>query len=408
MTSAADGHTDCRPSLERLDSGSMRIAYVTDTYPPELNGVALTVERTVAHLRAHGHVVDLIRPRQPSDRQRDADPHEWLTAGMPIPMYPDLRFGLATAGALRRRFEQMDAQLVHLATPGPLAWRALSAARTLGLATSSDFRTNFHQYSGYYHLGLLESTILSTLRRFHNRSALTFVPTRALRRELAGLGFEHLAVVGRGVDTARFAPSRRRAALRAEWGAADDAPVLLCVGRVAAEKNIEVALRSFERLLRQRADARMVVVGDGPLRSRLEREHPAVRFVGVRRGDALAEHYASADLFVFPSLSETFGNVTLEALASGLPVVAFDAAAAAEHVVHGVNGLLVAPGDENAFADAVCDLGQRPLRLEAMRPYAVEAAGHARWEDILARFEADLQDTVHDHQTHAAATALVA
>ena len=386
----------------------MRIAYVTDTYPPELNGVALTVERTVAHLRAHGHGVDLIRPRQPVDRLRDAQPNEWLTAGMPIPMYPDLRFGIATAGSLRRRFERMDAQLVHLATPGPLAWRALHAARSLGLPATSDFRTNFHQYSGYYHLGALESTILRALRRFHNRSALTFVPTRALRRELGQLGFEHLAVVGRGVDTVRFAPTRRRAALRAEWNAADDAPVLLVVGRVAAEKNIEVALRSFERLARERDDARMVVVGDGPLRARLQLEHPAVRFVGVQRGEALAEHYASADLFVFPSLSETFGNVTLEALASGLPVVAFEAAAAAEHVVHGVNGLLVAPGDEDAFAAAACDLAQRPLRLEAMRRYAVEAASRVRWEDVLARFDAHLQDTLHGREAPEPTAAVVA
>ena len=397
----------------------MRIAYVTDTYPPELNGVALTVERTVGHLRQRGHAVDLIRPRQPGDASaaeavqvrplasRPA-PSQWLTAGAPIPLYPDLRFGLATAGSLRRRFERARPDLVHLATPGPLAWQALRVARRLGIATTSDFRTNFHQYSAYYHLGAFESLILRALRYFHNRSDRTFVPTRALQRELSQLGFEHLEVVGRGVDTERFAPHHRSPALRAEWDAADGAPVLLCVGRVAAEKNIEVALRAFERLRRQRVDARMVVVGDGPLRRRLALEHPTVRFVGVRRGEALAACYASADMFVFPSLSETFGNVTLEALASGLPVVAYEVAAAAEHVRHGVDGLLVAPGDAGAFEGAVMRLASRPLRLAAMRDHAVEAARRVRWDDVLARFDAFLNETAHGRQAPAETPVLVA
>jgi glycosyltransferase involved in cell wall biosynthesis len=159
---------------------------------------------------------------------------------------------------------------------------------------------------------------------------------------------------------------------------------------------------------RGRPDARMVVVGDGPLRRHLEAEHPAVLFVGVQRGDALAASYASADLFVFPSLSETFGNVTLEALASGLPVVAFDTAAAAEHVVHGVCGELVEPGDAAGFERAVCRLARRPLRLAAMRTHAAAAGRRARWDEVLARFESHLQDTIDGHETPSAAAAVVA
>lgn len=386
---------------------SMRIAYVTETYPPELNGVALTVERTVRHLRKRGHVVDLIRPRQPEDSDAD-DPSQWLTAGWPIPLYPDLRYGFAMASALRRRFAHTRPDLVHLATPGPLPWVALRAARATGVPATSDFRTNFHQYSGYYHLGAFESLIVRILRRFHNRTARTFVPTRTVERELAAAGFRNLAVVGRGVDTARFCPARRSDALRDLWGVRADARVLLSVGRVAAEKNIALALRAFESLRQRQPDAQMVVVGDGPLRRRLEAEHPAVRFVGVQRGDALAACYASADLFVFPSLSETFGNVTLEALASGLPVVAFDVAAAAEHVTHGVNGLLVSPDDERGFDSTVCALAMQPQRLAAMRGPAVEAALRARWDDVLARFETHLQDTIDAREAPSAADVVVA
>jgi glycosyltransferase involved in cell wall biosynthesis len=144
------------------------------------------------------------------------------------------------------------------------------------------------------------------------------------------------------------------------------------------------------------------------LRESLELEHPEVRFVGSQQGDALAACYASADLFIFPSLTETFGNVTLEALASGLPVVAFDTAAAGEHVGHGRSGVLVAPGDEAGFVDAVGTLAGDPERLKAMGRSAVAAARRVRWDDVLSRFEAQLQDTINGHQAQLAAAPVVA
>ncbi|MCE9657235.1 MAG: glycosyltransferase family 1 protein [Burkholderiales bacterium] len=385
----------------------MRIAYVTETWPPELNGVSLTVERTVRYLRARGHLVELIRPRQPGESPLDAT-DELRTAGCVIPMYPDLRFGLARPGTLARRFRQSRPDLVHLATPGPLPWAALAAARSLGLVTSSDFRTNFHQYSKHYGLGVISGSVLGLLRRFHNLTQRTFVPTQASRRELAEAGFHELCVVGRGVDSARFTPAMRNEALRASWQAGPQTPVLLAVGRIAAEKNVELALRAFERARRDRPDVRMVVVGDGPARGRLAAAHPAALFVGARRGDELAAYYASADAFLFPSLSDTFGNVVMEALASGLPVVAFDCAAAAEHVADGASGRLVVPGDEAGFIAATASLAVDPCSLQAMRDAAVAAARRATWDEVLARFEARLQDTVDAHQASPAAFPVVA
>jgi glycosyltransferase involved in cell wall biosynthesis len=385
----------------------MRIAYVSETYPPEVNGVALTVARAVAWLRQRGHDVDLIRPRQRQERP-GAEAHEWRTAGYPLPMYADLRFGLATQGALQRRFEARGVELVHIATPGPLAWQALRAAHALDLPSSGEFRTNFHQYCGYYHLGLLAPLALRGLRRLHNATDRTFVPTRALEHELGALGFRRLAVVGRGVDGARFAPTHRSIELRRDWGVPDGAPLVLYVGRVAPEKNVTLALDAFEALQADAPDARMVVVGDGPQREALASLHPRVRFVGARHGELLAACYASADLFVFPSLSDTFGNVTLEALASGLPVLAYDVAAAAEHVVDGVSGRLVASGDGAAFRGALRELLTAPERLHAMRPAAVEAARRAGWDEVLARFEAQLQDTLHAHEAALAPAAMVA
>jgi len=384
----------------------MRIAYVSETYPPELNGVALTVERTVRFLRSRGHNVELIRPRQPGEAALDAT-DELRTASWPIPVYREMRFGVSRIAPLVRRFGITAPELVHLATPGPLAWAALAAARTLGIATTSDFRTNFHQYSHYYRVGALATPVLGLLRRFHNLTQQTFVPTRATARELRAAGFHNLSTVGRGVDAQRFAPAQRSAELRRQWNA-EGAPVLLMVGRVAPEKNVELGLRAFERARRARPGLRMVVVGDGPATARLRLAHPEVHFAGVQRGAALAAHYASADLFLFPSLTDTFGNVVLEALASGLPVVSFDVAAAAEHVEDGASGRLVAAGDEAAFIAAVTSLTARGVALEPMRAAAVAAARRASWPEVLARFESRLEDTLHALETPSSRIAAVA
>ena len=399
---SAARHADCPDRRPDSPPRAMRIAYVSETYPPELNGVALTVERTVAHLRGRGHAVELIRPRQPGEERLDR-PDELRTAGCAIPVYRELRFGLATPGALRRRFAASRPELVHLATPGPLAWAALAAARALGIATSSDFRTNFHQYSRYYRVGFLAAPALALMRRFHNLTGRTFVPTQAVRRELAAAGFQRLSVVGRGVDTGRFSPAARSAALRAVWQAEPASPVLLAVGRVAAEKNVELALRAFEAARAAHPATRMVVVGDGPARARLEAAHPGARFVGVRSGADLAAHYASADVFVFPSLTDTFGNVVMEALASGLAVVSHDCAAASEHVADGRSGVLVAPGDEAGFIAATAALAGDPARRAGLAAGAVAAARRATWDEVLARFETDLQDTLDAHEANSAA-----
>jgi len=384
----------------------VRIAYVTETFPPELNGVSLTVERTVRHLRQRGHALELIRPRQNGEAAMDA-PDEWRTLGCPIPMYPDLRLGLASNGTLRARFERTQPQLVHIATEGPLGWAAMRAARGLDIPVTSDFRTNFHQYSRYYGFGWLSPVVHDYLRRFHNQSRTTFVPTAALKRELGEAGFDRLEVVGRGVDTVQFTPEKRSPALRAQWNAGEG-PVLLYVGRLAAEKNVTLALCAFEAVRSREPSSRMVVVGDGPMRRRLEADYPDVVFAGVQRGDALAAHYASADLFVFPSLSETFGNVTLEALASGLPVIAFDTAAAAEYVDDCANGLLAPAGAERAFVAAVCSLAWQHRHLADVRLRARLAALEADWSDVLGRFETHLADTVAAHAAPATGAVLAA
>lgn len=369
----------------------MRISYVTETYPPEINGVSLSVERCVRFLRERGHAVELIRPRQAGETPRD-DAEEWRCAGLALPMYRELRCGLARTSTLCRRFARNRPDLVHVATPGPLGRAAALAAHRLGIPLSTDFRTNFHAYSRYYGLAWLERPIRAHLRRLHNLGWCTFVPSRSVLVTLAADGFERLELLGRGVDTRRFSPAHRDPQLRAEWGVvAENERVLLYVGRLAAEKNVRLALRAHQVVCQQHRGSRLVVVGDGPLRRQLEREFPAARFVGAQRGEALARHYASADLFLFPSESETFGNVTLEAMASGLAVIAFDEAAAGDHILHRRNGFTVPSGDYGGFVEAVrwaCEMSD--ARLTELRCAARDSALRLGWDDVLGRFEHQL------------------
>lgn len=371
----------------------MRIAYITETYPPEINGVSLTAERALAHLRRAGHEVQLVRPRQAGEVLLDSAA-EWRTAGGPIPMYPELRYGWASKAALRRRWARTLPDLVHVTTPGPLAWAALRTAREAGIATSADFRTNFHAYSRHYGLGWLEPVVLGYLRALHSMADCNFVPTPALAAQLAAQGFKGLQIVGRGVDSQRFSPARRDPALRQAWGVVDDEPVLLHVGRLAAEKNVGLALQAYAAVRRRRPAVRMVLVGDGPLRKRLQAAHPDVVFAGVQRGDDLARHYASADVFLFPSLTDTFGNVTLEALASGLALAAFDTAAASLHAVDGVSGCLARGSDPSAFIAAAQRAFDAAAEGGPLRRGAREAALCADWEQPLRSFEQALRAVV--------------
>ena len=368
---------------------SLRLAVVTETWPPEINGVALTLARLVQGLCARNHEVQLIRPRQNREEaaRQDVGFHELLMRGMPIPRYPELKLGLPGKGALVRAWTLRRPDLVHIATEGPLGWSALQAARRLRLPVTSDFRTNFHAYSQHYGVGWLKTPIAAYLGKFHNLTRCTMVPTQTLRAELQAMGFQRVSVVARGVDTQRFHPRQRSAALRAAWGAGENTLVMLAVGRLAPEKNLGVVLRAYEAMRAQGADVRLVMVGDGPQRAALQQRCPEAQFAGMRRGEDLAAHYASADLFAFASLTETFGNVTLEALASGLPVLAFHTAAAGDWVHHGHNGWLLPVDHEEAFVQQAAHLAQAPALVRSAATRARDQVAPLDWAHIAQQVE---------------------
>jgi glycosyltransferase involved in cell wall biosynthesis len=369
---------------------ALRVAVVTETYPPEVNGVAATASRVVEGLRERGHVMQLLRPRQNEQdlASEKKGLHQVLLRGLPIPRYPELKMGLPCKKTLINLWQTGRPDVVHIVTEGPLGWSALQAATQLSLPVVSDFRTNFHAYSLHYGMGWLSGPVMGYLRKFHNRTACTMVPTASLRSELLSKGFEKLNVVARGVDTQLFNPARRSDDLRRSWGAGPGTMVAMCVGRLAPEKNLDVVLDAFEAMRQQEPKLRLVLVGDGPDRARLMQRCPDAIFAGMRRGEDLAAHYASADVFLFASVTETFGNVVTEAMASGLAVVAYDHAAAGQLLRHGENGLLARCGDRPEFCRVARRLAGELHQAQALGAAARNTAMRLDWGRIVDAVEA--------------------
>ena len=378
-----------------------RISIVTETYPPEVNGVALTLAHLVEGLRLRGHAVSVVRPRQRKFDQAPLrfDPMEILVPALPLPGYRGLRVGLPVGGTLQHRWTEHRPDVVYVATEGPLGWSAVAVAQRLGIPVISGFHTNFHSYCKHYRVAWLRPLIFHYLCKFHSRTMATLVPSTDLRSRLQAVGLRNVNVLGRGVDSRLFTPQRRSAALRRAWRASESDLVLLSVGRVAAEKNIELAIKAYRAMKRVSHAVKFVIVGDGPLRARLQKKHPDLVFCGVHTGEQLAEHYASADIFLFPSETETFGNVTLEAMASGLVVVAYDYAAARIHIRDSESGTLVPYGDEQAFVDKAAELARLPQSLDKMSRQARQYATSLDWQRVVDRFAALLMSALDQSHT---------
>lgn len=368
---------------------AMRLLLITDTYPPEINGVARTLSTLARGLTARGHVVEVVTTRAAESADPEDTPARHLVPSLPLPGYPGLRIGLATRGRLLRLLGRFRPDVLYVATETPLGLAAIRAARSTGVPVISGFHTNFQTYLGDYAPAGLAALARPLLRALHNRTARTLTPSADTAAMLTEWGVQNVGVLGRGVDTTLFDPARRCQQLRRSWGADDSTPVALYVGRVAAEKNLDLLVRAFRAFRTVHPAARCVVVGDGPRRQALEAAQSEVIFAGARTGEELARHYASADVFLFPSVTETFGNVVLEALAAGLPPVAYDYAGPRQLVRHGSNGWLAPLGDEAAFLDCTraAALGWRDA--DRRTTSRVAALDHG-WPQVIEQFEAEL------------------
>jgi len=343
---------------------------------------------------ARGHVVSMVRPYQRGFDSFACDSSLTLVRGLPLPGYNGLQFGLPAGGRLKRLWTRRRPDIVYVATEGPLGWSAVRSARQLSIAALSGFHTNYHSYSHHYRLGSLRSLVFRYLRYLHNGTAGTMVPSVELRDRLTAGGFKNVTFLARAVDSDLFTPKRRCDELRRRWGLSDRQLAVLYVGRIAPEKNLRIAVEAYRAMHRVDDSIKFILVGDGPLRTLLQKQHPDLIFCGMKTGEELAKHYASGDIFLFPSETETFGNVTLEALASGLAVVAYNYAAAKFHISHGESGLLVPCGDSKAFIDCAAVLVREARFLHKLRTQAREHAAALNWSHVIEMFESWLTDAL--------------
>ncbi len=370
----------------------MKLAIVSETFPPEVNGVAMTFGVIARELGRRGHDVRVYRP----DREDLPPPEAELLfrevplPGVRIPGYPLLRLGWPAWRKLRAAWAEDRPDLVHVVTEGPLGASAVTTARRMRIPVTSSFHTNFHAYTSNYGFAVLHRMVLGWLRRVHNRSCRTFAPTDELCRELRAMGFNDMALLSRGIDTGCFSPAKRSESLRAEWGLEPGDRVVLHVGRMAPEKNYDLLFKIYAAM--QKADSRLkfVLAGDGPLREQLISQHPNCIFAGFFSREEIGRYYASADIYVHASLTETFGNVLTEAMASGLAAASFDYAAGRQFIRHGLNGLLASCDDPLALQRESVRLVENDRLRVQLGKQAREGFEDQSWEKVIGRFENDL------------------
>jgi glycosyltransferase involved in cell wall biosynthesis len=376
--------------LRDLVRPRLRIAIVTETWPPEINGVAMSMMQLCQGLQRLGHKILLVRPIQKEVCIEFHPDQECLVLSQPVPKYPSVQFGWPQYLKVSKAFEKFAPDVVHIVTEGPLGLTALQAAKSKKIAVSSGFHSAFHDFSRFFDLAFLVKPIQRYLTWFHNSTDVTCVPSQFTEQALRSFGVTcPLVVVGRGVDVEKFSPKHRSQKLRQSWGADTDTRVMLYVGRLSPEKEVDVLIKSFHALqAHQGRNIKFVIVGDGPDRVRLTKlaNSKDIIFTGNLSGHDLAAAYASADVFTFASQADTFGNVVLEAIASGLAVVAYDYVCAHQHVKHGQTGWLTPLGNTTEFVELICNL-PAITQLRAMGQLASESVQSNSWQYPVQQLE---------------------
>jgi glycosyltransferase involved in cell wall biosynthesis len=361
----------------------VRVAFFTESLPPLTDGVARTYTWLAQALDEAGVDFRFYSPCEPTESEPwrgrvEAQP--WFS----FPLYRYYRVGLALPWRLFRQLDAFKPDIVQAAAPTPLGWLAWAYAKRRGLPFVTSYHTHFTDYFPYYGLGFLQRPGWAVLRAFHNAGQMTLAPSPSCVARLQGEGLERLVLWERGLDASRFHPRFRSAEERARWAPPDHA-LLLFAGRLVADKDLELLATALESLRARGRKLTCVFAGDGPLREALSRRLPEDRFPGFVHGLALAKLYASADIFTFPSPNETFGNVVLEAMASGLPVLAVDQGGPRDLIQHGASGWLSPARDAAAFAAAIERLCDEPGTRETLARGGVERARGFHWKEVHGR-----------------------
>lgn len=382
----------------------MRVVYCTDTYPPQINGVSIVTALSVAGLARRGWECAVAAPRYPAEAHasigRGPSPAGGATEllslpSVAVPRYPELRLAISGRGAVRRLIDRFRPDLVHCETELTLGRFGRHAAAAAGLPVVSSYHTNFGQYAEAYGIPWLLRAVTGYLTAFHQRSARVYTPSAVARRELLSLGLEEVEVWGRGVDSELFHPRRRSQALRAELGMGSRF-TLVYVGRLAPEKRVDVIIHAFRLAgaVVPRGVMHLIIAGTGPCEAQLRTAAPPdVTFLGfLDREDRLPDLYANCDAFVFASVTETLGLVVLEAMASGLPVIAAPEGGVRDHLRDGFNGLAYPAGDAAALARAMILLANEWELTRRLARNARHTAEGLSWEGELDRLDASYRE----------------
>jgi len=395
MTDSATAPRSQTPSQPRPPK---RVALFAGAYNHIADGVSLTLNRLVAHLEQEGVAVRVFAPTDDDPQITDHAGTLVEVPSMPAPGRTDYRISFGITPSVRAALEAFRPTLYHIATPDLLGRHALHVATDAGVPVVASYHTHFSSYLKYYHLSVLEDVVWGYLRSFYRQCEQIYVPSRAMADILREHGItEGLRLWQRGVETDRFNPAHRSRDWRRTHGIADDEVVVTFVSRLVWEKGLDVYADVIEALQARDVPHRSLVVGDGPARNEIEDRLPETVFTGYLRGDALSRAYASSDVFLFPSDTETFGNVTLEAMASGLPTVCADAVGSRDLVTDGTTGFLCPPGDADAFADAVQRLVTDAETRQDMAAAALERAQTFAWDAILARMNDYYDEVLSTH-----------
>lgn len=386
--------------VEDLVRARLKIAIVTETWLPEINGVALSLLQICKGLQKLGHKILLVRPAQKLPCSEFSPNKECLVNGQMIPKYGQMQFGWPQYRKVSKAFEEFAPDVVHVVTEGPLGLAVLQAAKSRNIPVTSGFHSAFQDFSRFYDLAFLVKPIQHYLKWFHNNTQVTCVPSQDTAKAIQNFGVTcSVQVIKTGVDIEKFSPRFRSAALRRRWHACDFTTVMLYVGRVSQEKEVQVLVDAYLDLKRD-ADkkVKLVIVGDGPDRERLQRyaKNSDVIFTGMLSGQALAEAFASADVFCFASQVETFGNVVLEAMASGLPVLAYDYACAKQYLDH-TSAWLIPFGKQQQFVQQLKTLPHNKV-LHEMGRTAFSKVQNVGWNHPVQQLESMFYQVIQQQQ----------
>lgn len=371
----------------------MRIAYFTDTYQPQINGVTKTLGKLKSYLEQKGHSHKFLAPAYPQDDI--SSPSLMRFKSVVFPLYPECRLSIPLFPLMAKKLDSYRPQLIHLVTPLGIGLAGLRYATERNIPVVSSFHTYFDSYLKYYHLQNFEPLLWNFFKTFHNQTSITFCPSEDTKEILKSKGIRNLKLWSRGIDNQKFSPRFRCQEFMNGFtgNPSSHSLKILYAGRIAAEKDLDILMESIRTInIYHENNVEFFFVGDGPYLKTLSSNAPAnVFFTGYLQGQSLSKAFASCDIFAFPSGTETLGNVVLEAMASGLPVVAVNSGGVKDNVIDGFNGLLAPHRDTCSFAQCLFRLIEDSVLRSMLKRNALDFVKHKSWNRIFDQLIFDYQ-----------------